>query len=216
MRASNRTMVSERAMRVVSIIALLLLLAANALALLPQAGTFQQYLSAAVPALGVVALIAVLAGRRAKRDTGRPAVEAARPMPAATRANQAEAEIVSFLATLQEKGRLVDFLMDDINAYNDAQVGAAARVVHAGCKAALEEHFRIRPVREESEGSTVSVAAGYAPDEYRLLGKISGPAPFSGVLVHRGWKTEAVKLPRILRSSPDRLPTIAPAEVELK
>jgi hypothetical protein len=71
-------------------------------------------------------------------------------------------------------------------------------------------------VREESEGSTVQVAAGYAADEYRLLGRISGPAPFSGVLVHHGWKTAAVNLPRILQSSTERLPAIAPAEVELK
>jgi hypothetical protein len=106
--------------------------------------------------------------------------------------------------------------MDDINTYDDAQVGAAARVVHAGCKAALLEHFRISPVRAESEGSTVQVAAGYLPDEYRLVGKIRGPAPFSGVLVHHGWKTDAVSLPRVLRRSTDRLPAIAPAEVELK
>jgi hypothetical protein len=106
--------------------------------------------------------------------------------------------------------------MDDIGAYNDAQVGAAARVVHEGCKAALQEHFGIRPVRDEKEGSSVSVAAGYAADEYRLVGKISGEAPFSGTLVHRGWKTEWVKLPRVMRTGGDRLPTIAPAEVELK
>ena len=136
-------------------------------------------------------------------------------MPVTTRASQADAEIVSFLAVLQARGRLVDFLMDDINAHDDAQVGAAARVVHAGCKAVLQEHFRIGPVREESEGATVQVAAGYAADEYRLLGRISGPAPFSGVLVHHGWKTDVVNLPRIQRSS-DQLPTIAPAEVELK
>ena len=55
--------------------------------------------------------------------------------------DQAEAEIVSFLATLQEQGRLIDFLMDDITTYDDGQVGAAARVVHQGCKAALQEHF---------------------------------------------------------------------------
>ena len=137
-------------------------------------------------------------------------------MPVTTRTNQSDAEIVSFLAVLQARGRLVDFLMDDINAHDDAQVGAAARVVHAGCKTALLEHFRISPVRPESEGSTVQVAAGYSPDEYRLLGKISGPAPFSGVLVHHGWKTDAVNLPRVLRSSTDRLPAIAPAEVELR
>lgn len=124
--------------------------------------------------------------------------------------------MVGFLGLLQAKGRLVDFLMDDINAYADAQVGAAARVVHAGCKSVLQEHFRLAPIRLESEGATVQVPAGYAADEYRLLGRIAGQAPFTGVLVHHGWKTETVKLPVILRDAADRLPTIAPAEVELK
>ena len=174
------------------------------------------YLSGGAVALSLVALIAILVGRGPSRDNRSAGAEAARPMPVTTRANQADAEIVSFLAMLQARGRLVDFLMDDINAHDDAQVGAAARVVHAGCKTALLEHFRISPVRAESEGSTVQVAAGYSPDEYRLLGKISGPAPFSGVLVHHGWKTDAVNLPRFLRSSTDRLPALAPAEVELR
>ena len=167
-------------------------------------------------ALGVVALVTILIGRGLERNPPRPAAEAARPIPLPTGANRADAEIVSFLAMLQARGRLVDFLMDDINTYDDAQVGAAARVVHGGCKAALLEHFRIAPIRTESEGATVQVAAGFRPDEYRLLGKISGPAPFSGVLVHHGWKTDAVNLPRVLRTSTDRLPAIAPAEVELK
>jgi hypothetical protein len=205
------------AMRAVSIIAVLLLLVANALQLLPVASRFELYLSGSALVLGLVALVTILAGRGPERDT-RAAAEAARPvMPVPTGANyQADAEIISFLAMLQARGRLVDFLMDDINTYSDAQVGAAARVVHAGCKAALLEHFQISPVRAESEGATVQIAAGYLPDEYRLVGKISGPAPFSGVLVHHGWKTDAVKLPRVLPSSTNRLPTIAPAEVELK
>ena len=204
------------AMKAVSIIAVLLILAANALELLSVASPFEPYLSGAALVLGVVALATILAGRGPERET-RAAAEAARPMPVPTGANsQADAEIVSFLAMLQARGRLVDFLMDDINAYSDAQVGTAARVVHAGCRAALLEHFQISPVRAESEGATVQVAAGYLPDEYRLVGKISGPAPFSGVLLHHGWKTDAVKLPRVLRSSTNRLPTIAPAEVELK
>jgi hypothetical protein len=204
------------ATRVASIIAVLLLLVANAAELLPGASAFQPYLSGGELVLGIVALIAILAGRGPDADTRSAAAEAARPVAVETHASQADAETVSFLAILQARGRLVDFLMDDINAHNDAQVGAAARVVHAGCKAVLQEHFRICPVREESEGSTVQVAAGYAADEYRLLGRISGPAPFSGVLVHHGWKTDAVNLPRIMRSSIDRLPAIAPAEVELK
>jgi hypothetical protein len=204
-------------MRIVSIIAVLLLLAANALELLPVASPFQPYLSGGALVLGLVALVTILVGRGPERDARGAAAEPARPMPVPSGTNrQAEAEIVSFLAMLQARGRLVDFLMDDINAFDDAQVGAAARVVHEGCKAALLEHFRISPVRAESEGSTVQVAAGYSADEYRLVGKISGPAPFSGVLVHHGWKTDAVNLPRVLRSSTNRLPAIAPAEVELK
>jgi hypothetical protein len=202
------------AMKAIAIIVVLLLVVVNALELLPAASAFQLYLSGGAVALSVVALIAILIGR--SPDNRRAAAGAARPMPVTTRANQADAEIVSFLAMLQARGRLVDFLMDDINAHDDAQVGAAARVVHAGCKAALREHFRISPMRPEGEGSTVQVAAGYSPDEYRLLGKISGQAPFSGVLVHHGWKTDAVNLPRVLRSSTDRLPAIAPAEVELR
>ena len=142
--------------------------------------------------------------------------EAVRPAPALAEAKRADAEIVSFLAMLQEKGRLVDFLMDDINAFGDAQVGAAARVVHAGCKGVLQEHFSIHPVRAEPEGSTVQVPAGYSADAYRLVGKISGQAPFSGVLVHRGWKTDTVKLPQLLRVPTGQLPAIAPVEVDLK
>ena len=137
-------------------------------------------------------------------------------MPVLAAGNRADAEVVSLLAILQQKGRLIDFLMDDITAYDDAQVGAAARIIHQGCKAALQEHFKISPIRREAEGSIVEVAPGYAADEYRLIGKIRGEAPFSGTLVHRGWKAESVELPRILRISADRLPTIAPAEVQLR
>jgi hypothetical protein len=207
---------SMRAMRTVSIIAVLLLLAVNAFALLPAANAFHPYLSGGALALGLVVLVTILAGRGRKGDRESARADVIRPVAGSAHASQADAEIVSFLAMLQARGRLVDFLMEDINAHDDTQVGAAARVVHAGCKAALQEHFRIRPVREESEGSTVQVVAGYRADEYRLIGRISGSAPFSGVLVHHGWKTDVVKLPRVLRSSTDRLPAIAPAEVELK
>ena len=52
-------------------------------------------------------------------------VAAAIPMDAAV-----EAGVVQFLARLQEKGRLVDFLMDDITPYSNEQIGVVARVVH--------------------------------------------------------------------------------------
>jgi len=128
---------------------------------------------------------------------------------------QAEAEVISFLAALQEKGRLVDFLMDDVTSYDDAQVGAAARVVHEGCRVALNEVFTITPVTESAEGTTISVPASHRADEYRLTGKLSGQPPFDGTVVHRGWRTTKTKLPQII--VPDgELPCIAPAEVEVK
>jgi hypothetical protein len=203
-------------MRVVLNTALLLLVAVSGVALVPAAEHVRPYLPEATLALAVLALMAVFLQPRQKVPPPKPAAEPARPAPAQPEAGRADAEIVHFLAILQEKGRLIDFLMDDINAYSDAQVGAAARVVHTGCKGVLQDNFRISPVRTEAEGSTVQVPAGYSADEYRLVGRIAGSAPFSGALVHRGWKTDMVKLPQLLRGAADRLPAIAPAEVEVK
>jgi len=203
-------------MRVALILGVLLILAVNGAAVAPATEHFRPYLTDATLALSVLVLIGLLLTRRQKPRSSEPQAEPARAAPSAPAAACADAEIVSFLAMLQEKGRLVDFLMDNINPYNDAQVGTAARVVHAGCKRVLQEHFSIRPLRTENEGSTVQVPAGYAPDEYRLVGKIAGQAPFAGVLVHRGWKTDMVKLPLLLPSTSGQLPAIAPAEVELK
>lgn len=203
-------------MRVVLIVAGLLLVAASGAVFVPAAEPFRPQLSEATLALAVLVLIGLCLPQRQRVSVQKPAAEPARPAPGQAEPSRADAEIVQFLAMFQEKGRLIDFLMDDINAYNDAQVGAAARVVHAGCKGILQEHFKIHPVRTEQEGSTVQVPTGYPADEYRLIGKVAGQAPFSGVLLHRGWKTEMVKLPQLLHGAADRLPTIAPAEVEVK
>jgi hypothetical protein len=203
-------------MRVVLSVAVVLLVAVSGAAVVPAAESIWPYLSEAALALAILVLILGFSQLRPKGPPRMPAAEPARPAPAQPGASRADAEIVHFLAMLQEKGRLVDFLMDDINPYSDAQVGAAARVVHAGCKGILQEYFRINPVRTEQEGSTVQVPAGYSADEYRLVGRIAGPAPFSGVLVHRGWKTDMVKLPQLLRGAADGIPAIAPAEVDVK
>ncbi|MEO6785411.1 MAG: DUF2760 domain-containing protein [Chthoniobacteraceae bacterium] len=196
------------------LICAVLVAALNGLALLPAMREHATPLTAAALVLALLtALFALLTGAKTAPTT--PPVPAAVPPPAPA-ANQAEAEVVAFFGLLQEKGRLVDFLMDDVTGYDDAQVGAAARVVHQGCREVLREHFKITPVSTAAEGSRVTVPAGYAPDEYRLLGKISGEAPFTGTLIHKGWKTESVKLPRIIKADAQRLPGIAPAEVELK
>jgi hypothetical protein len=203
-------------LRTFAIICCVALLALNSASLFAFANQFHLYFLGAclVLALALLAVILVSPGKAPEPE--HPKAEAAKLMPVPAAGNQAEAEVVGFLATLQERGRLVDFLMEDIATYDNAQVGAAARVVHEGCKAALREHFNIRSVREENEGSFITIPVGYAADEYRLIGNIRGAGPFSGTLVHRGWKTEWVKLPRILRVNAERLPTISPAEVELR
>ena len=112
-------------MRVVLIVVALLLVAVSAAAVAFAGEPFRPYLSQATLALAILVLIGAFLQLRQKSPPPTPAVEPARPATEPPRASRA-AEIVHFLAMLQEKGRLVDFLMDDINAYGDAQVGAAA------------------------------------------------------------------------------------------
>jgi Domain of unknown function (DUF2760) len=198
----------------------LLLAVLTGLLMIPStnAYTFQIAAIAFVLALVVLVLSFVDASKKTAPEVARvqaqqPAVIQP-PTPTPPDENAAEAEIVAFFALLQEKGRLVDFLMEDLASYQDAEIGAAARVVHEGCKQVLQEHFKIRAILEADEGSQVTVPAGFAADEYRFVGKLSGDPPFTGKLVHKGWKTDAVKLPRLVDAR--RLPAIAPAEVELE
>lgn len=137
------------------------------------------------------------------------------PAPPPAPKNAAEAEVIAVVGALQTKGRLVDFLMDDISKYSDAQVGAAARVVHQGCKAAFDELFTIVAVSADKEGATVTVPAD-AGGSYRLVGAVSGEGPHSGVLVHKGWKATRVNLPRVIKLENDALPPLAPAQVEVR
>ena len=201
-------------------IAAVLLVVLNGLLLVPamSAHTLQIAVVSLLVAL-LVLVFTLIGGRRAGSTSAPVSVQPSTPAPVtapppAPGVNQAESEMAAFLALLQEKGRLVDFLMEDLTAYEDAQVGAAARVIHQGCREVLSENFKITPVSEAEEGSQITVPAGYAADEYRLIGKISGNPPFTGKLIHKGWKTEYVKLPRTTKT--ERLPPIAPAEVELR
>jgi hypothetical protein len=198
-----------------SVVAVLLIVL-NGLLLIPatSAYTVPIALSGLLLALFVLVLSFRAGPKTTSASTAAPAPTPATLPPPVIATNQAETEIVAFFALLQDKGRLVDFLMEDLTAYDDARVGAAARVVHQGCGEVLKECFKITSVSEAEEGSPVVVPAGYAADQYRMIGKLGGDPPFTGKLVHKGWKTEYVKLPRITKT--DRLPAIAPAEVEIE
>lgn len=118
------------------------------------------------------------------------------------------------LHDLQQASRLIDFLKEDIAAFSDAQVGAAVRKIHQDCAQAMEELVTIRPLKDEQEGSTVQVPKGYNPIEIKVVGKIKGEPPFTGILVHRGWKAQKRSLPK--KTGEQISEVICPAEVEIK
>lgn len=120
---------------------------------------------------------------------------------------------LQLLALLQRDGRLIDFTQENLANYSDADIGAAARVVHEGCKKVLREHFDIQPVRDEAEGSRITLNEGFDAASIRLTGNVVGTPPFSGSLSHRGWRVKEVKLPKLAESHDARI--LVPAEVEL-
>ena len=120
---------------------------------------------------------------------------------------------LQLLALLQREARLIDFTRESLAGYDDAQIGAAARLVHEGCAKVLREHFEIVPVRGEAEGSRVTLPAGFDAAAVRLTGNVTGSAPYTGSLAHRGWRVATVKLPRLADGHDARV--LAPAEVEL-
>lgn len=120
---------------------------------------------------------------------------------------------LQLLGLMQREARFVDFVQEDVAGYSDADIGAAARVVHAGCRKVLREHFTLAPVRSEAEGSRVTLAAGFDATAVRLTGNVVGQAPFTGTLGHRGWRVTEARLPQL--TDDKAAAVLAQAEVEL-
>lgn len=136
--------------------------------------------------------------------TGGPSVPSPAPNPEPA---------LQLLALFQREGRFVDFLQQDLTAIRDEQVGSVARVVHQGCRKALLAHLQLLPIRTEAEGSRVVVEEDFSASETKLTGNLQGSAPFRGVLRHRGWRADSVRLPVALPGHD--VTVLAPAEVEL-
>lgn len=143
----------------------------------------------------------------------RPPAPAPAPPPAPPQRSTPDSAL-HLLAILQRKGRLIDFLQEDLNAYDDAQIGAAVRTVHAGCREALAAHVELTPIYDEAEGSAITVEAGFDAHAVRLTGNIAGDPPFKGALRHRGWRVVRVDLPERVSTDETAL-IVAPAEVEI-
>jgi hypothetical protein len=154
---------------------------------------------------------ASLAGQVAALEA--PKVAAPVEKPAEVPSEKIHASGLAMLALLQREGRLVDFLQEDVAAFSDEEIGAAARVVHAGSRKVLAQYLTLEPVLKDSEGAAVTVPAGFDAQRIRLTGNIAGQPPFKGSLKHHGWVATSVRLPTVSPSLDSRI--IAPAEVEL-
>jgi hypothetical protein len=133
--------------------------------------------------------------------------------PKLSTAQQHRDGALALLGLLQREGRLVDFLRESLDTFTDADIGAAARDVHRGCRKVLDQYLAIEPVMPGAEEDKVSVPKGFDPAEVRLIGEAKGEAPYAGTLRHHGWRVVDAKLP-LLADGVDRA-VIAPAEVEL-
>src|SRR5688572_6575995 len=105
-------------------------------------------LSHALKILGDQQLAAKLLGL-----IGKPKVETPRTQ------EKVHAAGLFVLSVLQQDGRFIDFLQQDVAGFSDEEVGAAVRVVHGGCRKALQRLVTTAPVLKEGEGEIVTVPA---------------------------------------------------------
>jgi hypothetical protein len=145
-----------------------------------------------------------------KASAAPKAAPAAPPKPQFTPADGA----LQLLSILQRDARLVDFLMEDISAYEDDQVGAAVRNIHQQSRETLDRYIKLTPLVDGVEGDftkTPDVEGG----AFKLIGNVpaNGKAP-GGLLRHKGWKVQKIDLPQL--SSGQNVKIVAPAELEIE
>jgi hypothetical protein len=122
-------------------------------------------------------------------------------------------EPLRLLTLLQREGRLIDFLLENISAASDEQIGAGVRELHSKAQAVIREHLVLEPILPQEEQSTVVVPHGFDPSAIRVTGNVTGEPPFRGTLQHHGWRVKSYTLPLIPEGQDPFV--LQPAEVEL-
>jgi hypothetical protein len=121
---------------------------------------------------------------------------------------------LQLLAILQRDSRLVDFLMEDISAYSDDQIGAAVRELHDQARQSLLRYVRLTPVIDGVENTRTTLPGGKAdPTTVKFVGNVPAQPPNAGLLRHKGWRADHVELPPAPKDGVD---VIAPAEIEIE
>ena len=122
-------------------------------------------------------------------------------------------EPIRLLGLLQREARLLDFLMENLGAYDDQQIGASVRDIQVKSQGVIKKHLTLEPVLGQQEGTSVTVPAGFDPAAIRLVGNVSGQPPFTGTLQHAGWRVKTITLPKPPDGQDEFI--LMPAEVEL-
>ena len=143
---------------------------------------------------------------------GAAAAKAA-PAPAAPSAVRVSDGALQILGILQRDSRLVDFLMEDIAAYSDDQVGAAVRELHDQCRDSIRRYLDLQPVIDGVEGTFVKTPSA-DPNQVKFLGNVPAGKPSGGTLRHKGWRAAKVNLPAV--AGGQDVAVIAPAEIEIE
>jgi hypothetical protein len=161
-------------------------------------------------ALSPEVLTALNLSRREAAPSKPTAAKAAAPQSPATKTSDGALQI---LGILQRDSRLVDFLMEDIAAYSDDQIGAAVRELHDQCRDSISRYVTLQPVIDGVEGTFAKAPSG-DPNVVKFIGNVPAKPPAGGVLRHKGWRAAKIDLPALAAKQDATI--IAPAEIEIE
>lgn len=123
-------------------------------------------------------------------------------------------KFLHLLSVLQEEGRFLDFLNEELDEFEDDEIGAAVRSIHKGCKESLKKYLKIEPLIEDEEDSVIEIPKGFNPDKIKLTGNVVGEPPFKAIVRHRGFRAYDINLPEL--KNIDDASFLVPAEVEVE
>jgi hypothetical protein len=123
------------------------------------------------------------------------------------------AHALQLLGILQRDSRLLDFLMEDIAAFDDEQVGAAVRSLHDQARDSLARYLSLQPVIDGVEGAYTRPTTA-DPAAVKFIGNVPATKPEGGTLRHKGWRAAKMDLPALNPKQDASI--IAPAEIEIE
>lgn len=138
--------------------------------------------------------------------------ESAARTPPQTKSLPAQNPAITLLATLQRDARLIDLIYENLDQYQDAQVGAAARPCLKQCRQSLDRILKIEKLVAATENDTVPVPADAAVSRFRWIGESPVGKTSTAKLVHPGWQAASIQLPQ-WNGQVEDAEIIAPAQV---